>query len=870
MPGMDLSAVLKDLDRRFAEPLPEFYNRRIIFWYDEEREFEDRIKELQLDNVKIVVLTGSNAFAVKKLLCEDDLKSNFLVYQPFSFNRDDDNWLLNVQLYSEEFRADLTSILMTELGLPQTPIVRGQIKRYAKFFNARLRREAFSKIKGTISTKSQIALGVMAVLSHTSELSPKNVIRAVIGAGNDNDSNAVYNDFVNYGVYDAFWTMVGQLTGYKEENAPSLANLTIHLLLTAASRKLGEENLEGLERFISIPHQATCYDIVSEWLHSDERDELGRVARSVENETRLYQRLTKLDVELLADTECLPCVNECILQALMGEICDNIINVDVIKKIVEKRRALAWYDGYSDYYESVLQVANMQQFYLEHSAGFHTVDPSEVWKAYTSDYYRMDAYYRQFHLRFQRSLKVSVLNLDDLFKQVAEKVEGLYSHWFLGQLGENWSNACADDLNRHGRLFEVSQQTDFYRDKVEKVNNRVFVVISDALRFEVAASLTEKLQREPQNVVKLTSCEALFPTITKFGMAALLPHDRLTIVEKENGALSICADGIPTDAAYREKILKSANEKSVVLKYDNIIGMKRAERAALVKGMDVVYIYHNKIDEASHTSDAMVFSACEEAIAEIDALVRIIVNDFRGTRVFITADHGFLYTYSPLNEDDKLDKSDFAKSIVEYGRRYALTLQDASPTYLMPIRFMTGHADYGAYAPRENVRIKMNGGGMNFVHGGVSLQEMVVPVIDYQRLRTNSKEYQNNRDKFDMKPVELSLLATSRKIYNMIFSLNFHQTEAVGGNREAATYLLYFTDAAGNHISDTCKIIADKTDTNAQARTFRCNFNLRSQKYNNLDCYYLTIADESGLQAPKREEFQIDIAFAVDEFNFFE
>lgn len=63
--------------------------------------------------------------------------------------------------------------------------------------------------------------------------------------------------------------------------------------------------------------------------------------------------------------------------------------------------------------------------------------------------------------------------------------------------------------------------------------------------------------------------------------------------------------------------------------------------------------------------------------------------------------------------------------------------------------------------------------------------------------------------------------------------------------------------------------IADKTSENVQERIFRCNFNLPSQKYSNRETYYLVIEDESGLQAPIREESQIDIAFAVDEFNFF-
>ena len=116
--------------------------------------------------------------------------------------------------------------------------------------------------------------------------------------------------------------------------------------------------------------------------------------------------------------------------------------------------------------------------------------------------------------------------------------------------------------------------------------------------------------------------------------------------------------------------------------------------------------------------------------------------------------------------------------------------------------------------------------------------------------------------------MEISLLSAGRKISNMIFSLNFYQKVAVGGNREAATYQLYFTDSSGKTISDVQKIIADKTSDNGQERTFRCSFNLKSLRYSNTENYYLVIADENGLQV-QREEFQIDIAFAVDEFDFF-
>ncbi len=864
----DIEKITQELNKRFAAPLPEFYKRRIIFWYDEDRGFEDKVEDLALDNARVLVLTGCNNFEAKKLLTVDDTTSNYLVYCPLRYEKPEDNWLINIELYSEEFRADLNSIWMDEMGLPNNATVRRMVKGYRKFFNNIERRKSVAAMAKNIVTASQLHMAVMASICGMKDAQPSSIIRAVLSQSLDMDGNVIYQDLVKYGAQNPFWVMVAQATGYSEGDDADLGRLATHILLTAATRTMRPEHLAGLDSFISTSHQSYCYDMVSEWLQTDS-DGLYHIARFVEDEARLSARFMKLNVEDLVDTECFPCINECILKILMKEISDYIINVDTISSVVEKRRTLVWYDLVSCYYEGLLQVANMQAFFQEHASGFHLAQARQIWSAYTTDYYKMDTYYRQFHLCFDNSLTVSNEVLDDLFKHVVEKVEGLYSGWFLTQLGSNWSDICADELAQYGRILEVSQQESFYRSKVASSENKVYVIVSDALRYEVSASLTEQLRRETQSKVTLESVQGVFPTITKFGMAALLPHKELNVVPKTNGGVSVLADGASTEMPNRDKVLKSAHGASVALQYKNIIKMKRADRQALVKGMDVVYIYHDKIDEASHTADNLVFPACDDAIAEIKNIVRIICNEFGGTRIFITADHGFLYTYSPLTEDDKVDKTSFNQQDVEYGRRYAIMQKGAKPDYLMPVKFVDEQSGFDAFAPRENVRIKMSGGGLNFVHGGISLQEMVVPVIDYQFLRNASKTYQRNREKYDTKPVTISLLSATRKISNMIFSLNFYQKEAVGDNRSACNYQLYFTDASGKQISDTARIIADKTSDNGQDRTFRCGFNLKSMKFSKQDSYYLVIADESGLQAPQREEFQIDIAFALDEFNFF-
>lgn len=863
---MDSEKILQELNQRFAAPLPEFYKRRIVFWYDEDKEFEDKLAEIVLTNAKLIVLTGTNNFEVKKLLGVDDIISNYLVYCPLSYDKPEDNWLIDIELYSEEFRADLISIWMDEMGMPATPALRKQVKAYRKYFNAKNRRDKIAGQSKAPTVPAQLHMAVMGALGNIKDVTPGAIIKEVLKAGLDSETNYLYREFVNYGANTAFWSMVQQGTGYTAEQ-PNLAQLATHMLLTATTRTMRLEYLAGLDQFISSPHQAYCFDFISDWLHSEDNDQLNEIARTIEDELKLPKRFMKLEVDDLVDTECFPCLHEVILIKLMTEISDHIIDVDVIKRTVEKRRTCIWYEEVKDFYEGILQVANMQEFFKEHTTGFHSAEAKRVWKEYTDEYYKMDTYYRLFHKSYGESLKAFNPNLHDLFSHVMEKVEGLYTNWFLGQLGGNWASVCADELAQYGKILEIPQQTDFYRSKVKNADSRVFVIISDALRYEVAATLTEQLRRETQSKVDLNSMQGIFPTITKFGMAALLPHEQLS-AEQHGDIIKVLADGQSTDSNYRDKVLKAANPNSIAVKYNDIITAKRADRSAMVKGQEVVYIYHDTIDEASHTADTMVFPACDDAIVELKNLVRIIVNDFGATNIILTSDHGFLYTYSPLKEDDKLDKSGFINRIVEYGRRFAIMMKGENPEYLQKVKFLDDATEYDAFSPMGNVRIKMNGGGLNFVHGGTSLQEMVVPVIEYHYLRNNSKEYQRNKHKYDTKPVELGLLSATHKVSNMIFSLNFYQKEPVGDNREAATYQLYFADSSGKQISDIQKIIADKTSDNGQERTFRCSFNLKSLKYDSKEIYYLVIADENGFVV-SREEFQIDIAFAVDEFDFF-
>ena len=308
----DTDKVIQELNRRFAESLPEFYQRRIIFWHDEDRDFEEKIQsgEIELANAKLVVLDETNNFEIKKLLTHDDKISNFCVYCPVTYP-DEKNWLLPVQLYSEEFRADLVSIWLDEMGIENTANLRKTVKDYRLFFKTKAHRTKVANLNQKITAPVHLHKAVIAVLCGVKDTGPNLLIRTVLRAGTNQEQNGIYQSLVKYGADSVFWQMVAQVTGYREET-PDLGRLSCHILMTAATRTMHMDNLVGLDSFISIPHQSYCYDFMSEWMHSDEAQDLYGLARETEDELRLPARFSQLPVTELIDTEFFPCIDECI------------------------------------------------------------------------------------------------------------------------------------------------------------------------------------------------------------------------------------------------------------------------------------------------------------------------------------------------------------------------------------------------------------------------------------------------------------------------------------------------------------------------------------------------------------------------------
>ena len=134
---------------------------------------------------------------------------------------------------------------------------------------------------------------------------------------------------------------------------------------------------------------------------------------------------------------------------------------------------------------------------------------------------------------------------------------------------------------------------------------------------------------------------------------------------------------------------------------------------------------------------------------------------------------------------------------------------------------------------------KVAGGGQNYVHGGTSLQEMIVPVIEL-----------------------------TRKVTNLITYFDFIQTEKVTDTMKARSIVAYFTTEDGEKISFDVPMIANSREDAPEKRTFHEKFTLKSREYKYGDKYYLVLADANDEKNILQQyEFMIDIAF-VDDFGF--
>lgn len=799
---------------------------RVVVWHDPDGEFTESVEELDLPDIELMVERENELFLLKRALNEDLAGRRILLYRPRERHLAGD-WLADVEVRSTPFSADYASIQLRELGAVDTPEMRSELKARKRWLSKKTNARRLLALRDSFAVPQELELAIMAVTLGAGAADPVPVLVSYLVAAREQGGVEALVPLGSAGVEDSLRAAVRAWTGF-EGDVTDAAALAQHVLLSAFARMAPASVLAGLERCYSDGHTDLCHEVFRTWLSSDGRASLLDACVAVEAACKLEDRLADATLPELLAMDVFPCVDAVILRRLFSAVCDPSTGEDVLAA-VGARRGLAWYGELSCYYEGVTQAARMRRFWREHSEGLAAMPAERVWAAYAEEWYQVDSWYRAFHQAFAGAIRSGEYELDEDFRAARAAMENLYKGWYLRTLSERWAKAAEAELESQGYVSGVARQQDFFMSEVDGLaqgKRRTWVIVSDALRYEVAAELADVLERETKGSVELSSAQATLPSITKCGMPALLPHGSFLFERGQAGgkpAFSVLVDGMEaTTCAKRQEVIRHTHPTGVAVTYDGFVnGMGRAERKELVGEADVVYVYHNAIDATGDkaATERKVFDACADAIEEISGLVKLIVREFRATDVLVTADHGFLYTDEPLTASDHVSLKDVTGEVVEAGRRYVVTELATSSEVLLPAALPGGRLK--ALMPRECVRIAMAGGGENYVHGGISLQEMCVPVLRFRNRRAGSRGY------VESAPVTISLVSTLDTITNSLFSLELLQDEPAGGKVLPAEYEVFVGTTAHEPVTDVARVVADRTSTDASERAFTVRLSLR-------------------------------------------
>lgn len=208
-----------------------------------------------------------------------------------------------------------------------------------------------------------------------------------------------------------------------------------------------------------------------------------------------------------------------------------------------------------------------------HIDGFHYQDSATFWKAYCEELFRFDQAYRLFN---EYALLVHSKGAM-ILKSLDDYIEALYSNWYLAELSRNWNEVLeAENRMQAWQIPGVPRQQNFFNEVVKpQFQNpqikRVFVIVSDALRYEVAEELGNQINTEKRFTAELRSQLGVLPSYTQLGMAALLPHEQLCY-QPGNGDI-VYADGLSTSGIpNRDTILK--NYKGMAIKSKDLLELK--------------------------------------------------------------------------------------------------------------------------------------------------------------------------------------------------------------------------------------------------------------------------------------------------------
>lgn len=831
MAELNLKQIVDKLNTEFTGE-----HRKLVFWYDDKGDFAEDIDSVELTNAKVYKLTKDNQFYTKYFLEKEDTSTNYLIYAPFPKPPVTENHLEDMMLYSKRFYADRASLLSVDLGIEEKykPI----IEKHIKFFGNKERLQRFYDLEIENFNEENILTGIMSAVCRTRTNSFDEVIRVLITEDNLTD-NKYLEEFAKYDIEKEFWKLCEQQFGFSMD-VPNLEKLVITMFVTYADRYIDAEMPKSWKKFISYKSGniiAFLDNLMNNILYREKYDELSQYVAECLNAS---EELSKYEVEAFVDCDSFACIDvlmiRWIVSRLRAEDCLAEIGGHSIFELCVIRAKMHFGSKYTFIYEmldSAYWIVNNAQY--EAPNGFKKIIDS-----YISGDCLIDNHYRVFYLNYDK------LENTTEFEDLRDLVENIYTNEYLGELLPKWNEGLLEE----NALTCIPLQRNFFSKFVKSVNVKTVVIISDAMRYEVGRQLYTKMMDNPKCSAKLQVMLSVLPSYTRLGMEALLPHKTLELTDDFREVV----DGkYATDLAVRQAVLQSYESESKCVQFDDVKNLKGQELRDVFTGQSVVYVYHDQIDNTGEHEEDAVFEACEKAVDEIVKLIQKISTSGNTYRFIVTADHGFIYKRDKVPASDKIGGMSDSDRLVK--RRYIVSKKPVTEQGVCNIGlgYMLGNDDNKiiSYSCSMNVFSTPGNAGLNYVHGGSSPQEMLVPVLDIKM----------DKGAVETRPAQIMLVSLVQKITNLITSLDFIQSDPVSDVVKSTTYRLYFISDNNEKISNENIYVADKRDEDVQKRLFRMRFTFKNKKYDKDRKYYLVAYDGSNEAEVFCHEVIMDLVF---------
>ena len=418
-------------------------------------------------------------------------------------------------------------------------------------------------------------------------------------------------------------------------------------------------------------------------------------------------------------------------------------------------------------------------FYYEKVKGIGSMvlnTPDDYIKFYTERFYLIDQYYRLAVEKYYQ-LKLSEIPIVASINKAKNRIDLDYSK-ICNLLNLEWVKCLKEKGEGLKSIKDVYRQENFYQEQVADKPYKMAIIVSDALRYEVAKELMDEMGKEKHSET-LEVGLAMLPTETKFCKPALFPHEKMELDEAE---MLLDGEKCPVSMAQRTAFLNKYKEGAVCLDFNEVYGSTKENRDFFKQ--PVVYIFHNAIDESGHLNDpAAVVDACRSSINKLRDFIQRIHATYNIHNVILTADHGFLFEDKEFAEKDK---HPVKEDCIEKKTRYYLTRRDDPQEGITKFRLpeVSGMTDHTVFVAVPDGTNRMAApGGYQFAHGGASLQELLIPVM-FSRLKRGE-----NKEKVGVSILEANLRMTSSRLKFTVIQSEAISEDLQGRTVQCAVYV---------------------------------------------------------------------------------